>query len=100
MNARRATLTLGAAAGGLLATAFLQTAVASATPATNAITDLFGFGSGTGAPTDPFGGFFGGLGGLDGFGSHRRHPVRLRAHSRLTGNRPHGIRASAAGPAS
>ncbi len=69
MNARRATLTLGAAAGGLLATAFLQTAVASATPATNAITDLFGFGSGTGAPTDPFGGFFGGLGGLDGFGA-------------------------------
>ena len=67
MNARRATLTLGAAAGGLLTTAFLQTAVASADGATNAFADLFG-GLGTGAITDPFGGYYGGLGG-DGFGA-------------------------------
>lgn len=65
MNTRRTALTLGAAAGGLLATAFLQTAVASADSATNAFADLFG-GLGTGTTTDPFGGF---LGGLDGFGA-------------------------------
>ncbi|MDT4999134.1 MAG: hypothetical protein QOK12_1239 [Mycobacterium sp.] len=52
MNTRRITLALGAAAGGMLASAFLSSGLASALPSPNDVLDLFG-ASATGSTVGP-----------------------------------------------
>lgn len=58
MNTRRITLGLGAAAGGLLAAAYLPVAAANAVPSSDIFGNLFGTGT-----TDPFTSILGDFGG-------------------------------------